>query len=53
MNIGSHLFNNEKISRTFDFSTVWPDIPKKGTLYTMAGIPNPDRTVETYQYTQE
>ena len=52
MNIGSHLFNNDTISRTIDFSSVWPDIPNKGLLYTMAGRPGP-YTNESYQYEQE
>ena len=52
MNIGSHLFNNDTISRTIDFSSVWPDIPNKALLYTMAGRPGP-YTNESYQYEQE
>ena len=41
MNIGDHISSHdEEISRNIDFSTIWPDIPAKGYLYTMAGPPH-------------
>ena len=41
MNIGDHISSHDgEISRNIDFSTIWPDIPAKGYLYTMAGPPH-------------
>jgi hypothetical protein len=51
MNIGDHVFN-DTIPTTIDFSSVWPDIPQRGYLYTMAGRPGPNVN-ETYQYQRE
>ena len=51
MYIGSHGPTNV-IPRHIDMSSVWPDLPTKGLLYTMGGLPDPNRN-ETYQYEQE
>ena len=47
MNIGSAV-----VERTIDFTSVWPDLPKKGLLYTMAG-PGFEPGNHTYQYERE
>ena len=49
MNIGSEV---KEEARHLDFTSVWPEIPEKGLLYTMAG-PGLDPTNQTYQYERE
>ena len=52
MNIGDHISSSDdQISRNIDFSTVWPDIPEKGYLYTMAGPPH--NQTSGYHYKRE
>ena len=49
MNIGSYD-NSDPIN--LDFTSVWPDLPEKGLLYTMGG-PVAFSGNQTYQYERE
>lgn len=55
MNIGSGAFDDPM---NLDFTSVWPEMPEKGLLYTMAGpgqgtYPNSFCPNSTYQYEKE
>ena len=49
MNIG---YSASEDPMNLDFTSVWPEIPEKGLLYTMAG-PMYTMANNTYQYEKE
>ena len=52
MNIGTKDIGSGPVN--LDFTSVWPEIPMKGLLYTMAGPVDPTSGQNaTYQYERE
>ena len=51
MNIGSSFSADPADPMNLDFTSVWPEMPEKGLLYTMAGRGQGDN--KTYQYEKE
>ena len=51
MNIGSSFSADPADPMNLDFTSVWPEMPEKGLLYTMAGPGQGDN--KTYQYEKE